>query len=106
MATAKLDTLVPTGGPELEPALAAKVRAAKAIAKALGDGPFVKGFMGGLLAVAIHSYVDADNLVPRVETLERAMLAADDHNAWVQEALVALSEDRPLPAPRYRRITP
>lgn len=88
------------------PPVVQQATAVAAVAKALGGGPLLQGFLGGLLAVALHSYVDADDLVPRVAALERAMLSADEHNAWVQQALVSLSEQKPLPAPPYRRMAP
>lgn len=84
----------------------AQATAVAGVVKALGGGPLLQGFLGGLLAVALHSFVDADDLVPRVAALERAMLSADEHNAWVQDALIALSEDKPVPAPPYRRMAP
>jgi hypothetical protein len=49
--------------------------------------------------------LDTERIVPRVEALERGMLAADDHNAWVQQALIALSEHKPLPPPPIRRFS-
>jgi hypothetical protein len=88
------------------PPVVAQATAIAGVAKALGGGPLQQGFLGGLLAVGLHSYVDADDLVPRVAALERAMLSADEHNAWVQSALVALGEQKPIPAPPYRRMAP
>ena len=103
MAAAKLDTLVPTGAPP--PTSDTRVNAIVALAKALGGGPLFAGFVGGVIAVAGHSMLDTQRVVHRIERLEAAMIAADEHNAWVQEALVNLSLGEPLPHPRYRRIS-
>lgn len=108
MATAsKLDTVVPTTAPtDTQPPVVAHVSAIVAVAKMIGGGPMLQGFLGGLLAVVVHSYVDSDKLVKRVETLERAFVAADQHNAWVQGALVSLSKGEAIEPPAYREIAP
>lgn len=77
-----------------------------ALAKAIGGGPLLAGFVGGVLAVAGHSLIDSEKIVHRIERLEAAMVSTDEHNAWVQAALLALSEKKPLPPPPYRRMAP
>ena len=84
----------------------AQATALATMAKVLGGGPLLAGFVGGVIAVAGHSMLDTERIVPRVEALERGMLAADDHNAWVQQALIALSKHEPLPPPPIRRFAP
>jgi alkylation response protein AidB-like acyl-CoA dehydrogenase len=98
MAAAKLDTLTPTGAPEpkLDPQSAAAVAVAERIIRAGGGraGPFVSGFAGGLLALAVHHYYGNDALIERMERFEQAQ---SSHNAYVIAALVALSKNEPLP---------
>lgn len=111
MATAKLDTLVPSGapdpklGPEREFFLAAldklgRMRGGGSILAAL-----LAGALGGVGVLAMHSR-DGGDLARRIERLETAALVADEHNAWVQDALTALSEGKALPPRPYRRMSP
>jgi hypothetical protein len=113
MATANLDTLVPTGpdpklGPDREFFLAALDRLGKMGGKG-GPGMILAalfaGALGGIAVLAMHSR-DGGDLARRIEALEKAATAADEHNAWVQDALTALSESKPLPPRPYRRMAP
>ena len=114
MASAKLDTLVPTGptdpklGPDREFFLAALERLGKMGGKGGGWlvlAGFLAGCLGGVAVLAMHSR-DGGDLARRIERLESAALAADEHNAWVQDALTALSEGKTLPPRPYRRMAP
>lgn len=88
------------------PPIVAQASAAAVLIKALGGTPLLAGFVGGVIAVVGHSMLDSEKIVHRVERLEAAMISADEHNAWVQAALVALSKNEPLPPPPYRRMAP
>lgn len=91
---------------QVQAPVVAQATALATMAKILGGGPLLAGFVGGVIAVADHSVLDTERIVPRVEALERGMLDANDHNAWVQQALIALSEQKPLPPTPIRRFSP
>ena len=106
------DTLVPTGpGPEpkLGPDQAFFLAALDKLGKMRGGGSLLAallaGCLGGVGVLAMHSR-DGGDLARRIERLEDAATAADEHNAWVQDALAALSEGKPLPPRPYRRMAP
>jgi hypothetical protein len=75
-----------------------------------GGGPLASGAIGGAVVAALisafHASSSGDDLSRRIDRLEAGMMAADEHNAWVQAALVALSKAEPLPPPPYRRLAP
>ena len=118
MATAsKLgDTLIPSGpesklGPDQAFFLAALDKLGSMGGKDGKPGAgiilaaLLAGCLGGVGVLAMHSR-DGGDLARRIEKLESAALAADEHNAWVQDALTALSEAKPLPPRPYRRMAP
>lgn len=105
LSAVQLETAAQSQAAAAQSPAVAQATALAMIAKVLGGGPLLAGFVGGVIAVAGHSMLDTERIVPRVEALERGMLAADDHNAWVQQALIALSEHKPLPPPPIRRFS-
>lgn len=64
---------------------------------------FVSVVVSGGLWVA-HMATGDRQILDRLDALEDAQEASDDHNAWVVDALVALSQKEPLPPPPKRRF--
>jgi hypothetical protein len=62
----------------------------------------LSGLLASAAVWALHDVLGNRTLIDRIERIEDAQDAADDHNAWVVLALVALSEGKPLPPPPYR----
>ncbi|MCA9656395.1 MAG: hypothetical protein KC501_41210 [Myxococcales bacterium] len=88
-------------------ALGSLAKAATTAAANNRGGPLLAAVVASVLTSGLlwglHMATGDRAIITRLEQLEQRQQTVDDHNAWVVDALVALSEDRPLPPPRVRR---